>query len=147
MEVQSVLLNFILKIKLHNYLNALRQELSPFIQKDEIDFVIKSVNDSITEFLSDNPSASIESAIQSVSDREDLICSGVENMDVDYIKQKLRLAQKTKKKAHIVMVIILILLISFLAYTVRGIIIIEQNTPNEITIVIEEEPASSISSE
>lgn len=147
MEGQSVLLNFLLKIRLHNYLNTLKRELSPIYSENEIDFVIKSVNDSIVEFLSDNPSASMESAIQFVSHKEDLIRSGVENMDMDYIKQKLKAAQKTKKKAHIVMVIILVLLISFLAYTIRGIIVIEQNTPNEEIIVIEEEPASSLSSD
>lgn len=147
MEGQSVLLNFLLKIRLHNYLNTLKRELSPIYSENEIDFVIKSVNDSIIEFLSDNPSASMESAIQFVSHKEDLIRSGVENMDMDYIKQKLKTAHKTKKKAHIVMVIILVLLISFLAYTIRGIIVIEQNTPNEEIIVIEEEPASSLSSD
>lgn len=144
MEGQSVLLNFLLKIRLHNYLNTLKRELSPIYSENEIDFVIKSVNDSIIEFLSDNPSASMESAIQFVSHKEDLIRSGVENMDMDYIKQKLKAAQKTKKKAHIVMVIILVLLVSFLVYAIRGIIVIEQNTPNEEIIVIEEEPASSL---
>lgn len=147
MEGQSVLLNFLLKIRLHNYLNTLKRELSPIYSENEIDFIIKSVNDSIVEFLSDNPSASMESAIQFVSHKEDLIRSGVENMDMDYIKQKLKTAHKTKKKAHIVMVIILVLLISFLVYTIRGIIVIEQNTPNEEIIVIEEEPASSLSSD
>ena len=147
MEGQSVLLNFLLKIILHNYLNTLKRELSPIYSENEIDFVIKSVNDSIVEFLSDNPSASMESAIQFVSHKEDLIRSGVENMDMDYIKQKLKAAQKTKKKAHIVMVIILVLLVSFLVYAIRGIIVIEQNTPNEEIIVIEEEPASSLSSD
>lgn len=147
MEGQSVLLNFLLKIRLHNYLNTLKRELSPIYSENEIDFVIKSVNDSIIEFLSDNPSASMESAIQFVSHKEDLIRSGVENMDMDYIKQKLKAAQKTKKKAHIVMVIILVLLVSFLVYAIRGIIVIEQNTPNEEIIVIEEEPASSLSSD
>lgn len=141
------MLNFRLKIRLHNYLNTLKRELSPIYSENEIDFVIKSVNDSIVEFLSDNPSASMESAIQFVSNKEDFIRSGVENMDMDYIKQKLKTAHKTKKKAHIVMVIILVLLISFLAYTIRGIIVIEQNTPNEEIIVIEEEPASSLSSD
>lgn len=144
MEGQLVLLNFLLKIRLHNYLNTLKRELSPIYSENEIDFVIKSVNDSIIEFLSDNPSASMESAIQFVSHKEDLIRSGVENMDMDYIKQKLKAAQKTKKKAHIVMVIILVLLVSFLVYAIRGIIVIEQNTPNEEIIVIEEEPASSL---
>lgn len=147
MEGQSVLFNFLLKIRLHNYLNTLKRELSPIYSENEIDFVIKSVNDSIVEFLSDNPSASMESAIQFISNKEDFIRSGVENMDMDYIKQKLKTAHKTKKKAHIVMVIILVLLISFLAYTIRGIIVIEQNTPNEEIIVIEEEPASSLSSD
>lgn len=147
MEGQSVLLNFLLKIRLHNYLNTLKRELSPIYSENEIDFVIKSVNDSIVEFLSDNPSASMESAIQFVFHKEDLIRSGVENMDMDYIKQKLKAAQKTKKKAHIVMVIILVLLVSFLVYAIRGIIVIEQNTPNEEIIVIEEEPASSLSSD